>query len=267
MKIDIHPLPAFSDNYLWLLSDGQRAWVIDPGEAEPVTAALAARDLRLEGILLTHWHPDHIGGVEALRRDTGCWVAGPAAEQARMPALDHALVDGDRIGAGPLDFRVLGVPGHTLGHIAYHHAGDGDLPGLLFCGDTLFHTGCGRLFEGSPAQMLASLDRLAALPDATRIYCTHEYTLANLHFARGLEPDHAGLAASEAEARAARAEGRPTLPTTMALQKATNPFLRSRDPQLAGRIARDHGIAADDPLAVFATLRQLKDRHRAPAGL
>lgn len=265
MKIDIHPLPAFSDNYLWLLSDGQRAWVVDPGDAGPVTTALAARGLQLDGILLTHWHPDHIGGVETLRALSGCWVAGPAAEAGRMPPLDHALGDGDRIATGPVDFRVLAVPGHTLGHIAYYHAADGDLPGLLFCGDTLFHTGCGRLFEGSPEQMLDSLTRLAALPDATRVYCAHEYTLANLHFARGLEPGHEGLAASEAEARADRADDRPTLPTTLAVQKATNPFLRSREPELAARIAAAHGIDADDPVAVFATLRRLKDQHRPPA--
>src|SRR6187455_3139900 len=174
------PLPAFQDNYLWLLHDGQRALVVDPGDAAPVQAFLAAQGLRLEAILVTHHHADHIGGVDTLRDATGARIYGPARE--RIPEPLQRLAEGDAIEVLGLRFRVLDVPGHTAGHIAYYAEHFPGAP-LLFCGDTLFSGGCGRLFEGTPAQMLSSLDKLAALPGATRVCCTHEYTLANLKFA------------------------------------------------------------------------------------
>jgi len=175
------PLPAFQDNYLWLLHDGRKALVVDPGDSEPVLAALKQAGLQLEAILVTHHHPDHIGGLDALRDATGAAVFGPARE--RIPEPLTRLGQGDTFDALGLCFEVLDVPGHTAGHIAFYCA-DIDGKPLVFCGDTLFSAGCGRLFEGTPGQMLASLDRLAALPGETRVCCTHEYTLSNLRFAR-----------------------------------------------------------------------------------
>ncbi|MEO7160988.1 MAG: hydroxyacylglutathione hydrolase, partial [Polaromonas sp.] len=186
------PIPAFADNYLWLLHDGKRALVVDPGDAAPVLRALKQSALQLESILVTHHHADHTGGVDALREATGATVYGPATE--RIPLPSKPLREGDTVHALGLEFQVLDVPGHTAGHIAFYTP-DMDGKPLLFCGDTLFSGGCGRLFEGTPAQMLASLDKLAALPGATRVCCTHEYTLANLRFALAVEPDNAELAA------------------------------------------------------------------------
>ncbi|MFN7887233.1 MAG: hydroxyacylglutathione hydrolase, partial [Betaproteobacteria bacterium] len=183
----IEPIPAFADNYIWLLTQGKRAAVVDPGDPAPVLDALRARHLQLAAILVTHHHGDHVGGVSALAAP-GVPVYGPAGED--IPCRTHALVEGDAIDVLGTRFTVLDVPGHTRGHIAYYAA---ELD-ALFCGDTLFAAGCGRLFEGTPAQMLASLTKLAALPPATRVYCAHEYTLANLHFARAVEPDYAALA-------------------------------------------------------------------------
>ncbi|MDF3931187.1 hydroxyacylglutathione hydrolase [Pseudomonas citronellolis] len=257
--IQIDALPAFSDNYIWLLQDvtTQRCAVVDPGDAAPVEAWLAAHPgWQLADILVTHHHQDHVGGVARLKEATGARVLGPAGE--RIPAIDQALQDGERVEVLGLGFEVFHVPGHTLGHIAYYHA-DAQAP-LLFCGDTLFAGGCGRLFEGTPAQMHASLERLAALPGPTRVYCTHEYTLSNLRFARAVEPDNAELAARFAEVSAWREQGRISLPSTIALERATNPFLRSSETSVKKVADERNGEPIRSPEGVFAVIRQWKDK-------
>lgn len=250
------PIPAFNDNYIWMLHDERRALVVDPGDAQPVLAVLARHGLTLESILVTHHHGDHTGGVDALRQGTGAQVYGPAAE--RMPEPLQRLGDGDIITALGLRFEVLLVPGHTAGHIAYWGQPP-DADPLLFCGDTLFSAGCGRLFEGTPGQMLASLTRLAALPDATRVCCAHEYTLGSLRFALAVEPDNTDLLAYQAHARTLRQQLLPTLPSTIGLEKAVNPFLRTHLPKVAHAV-QQIDPNADDPVAVFAALRTWKDK-------
>ncbi|MDD0809122.1 hydroxyacylglutathione hydrolase [Curvibacter sp. RS43] len=256
--MELIPLPAFSDNYIWLLHDGQRALVVDPGQAQPVLDALAARPaLRLEGILITHHHADHTGGVAQLREATQAQVWGPALERVPEPLL--RVQQGQRLQAAGFDFEVLDVPGHTAGHIAFYSADVLGQP-LLFCGDTLFSGGCGRLFEGTPAQMLHSLDQLAALPDTTRVCCTHEYTLSNLRFARAVEPGNAALLDYQARCEALRAQSLPTLPSNMALERAINPFLRSREASvIQGLQAHDADTHAGDAIDVFARLREWKN--------
>ena len=252
------PVSAFADNYLWLLHDGKRALVVDPGDAGPVQRALQASRLQLESILVTHHHADHTGGVDALRKATGATVYGPATE--RIPAPFQPLREGDRVATLGLDFQVLDVPGHTAGHIAFYTP-DMDGQPLLFCGDTLFSGGCGRLFEGTPAQMLASLDKLAALPRATRVCCAHEYTLANLDFALDVEPDNATLAAYAQHCRQLREQGKPTLPSSIGQEVLVNPFLRTRQ---AGIMAAVHHFDASttDDTTVFAALRQWKNQFK-----
>lgn len=250
------PIPAFNDNYIWMLHDERRALVVDPGDAQPVLAALAQHGLTLESILVTHHHNDHTGGVVALRQGTGAQVYGPATEH--MPEPLQRLGDGDIITPLGLRFKVLLVPGHTAGHIAYWGQPP-DADPVLFCGDTLFSAGCGRLFEGTPAQMLASLTRLAALPDATRVCCAHEYTLGNLRFALAIEPDNTDLLAYQAHARTLRQQLLPTLPSLIGLEKAVNPFLRTHLPKVAHAV-QQIDPNADDPVAVFAALRTWKDK-------
>ena len=252
------PVSAFADNYLWLLHDGKRALVVDPGDAGPVLRALQASRLQLESILVTHHHADHTGGVDALRKETGATVYGPATE--RIPAPFQPLREGDRVATLGLDFQVLDVPGHTAGHIAFYTP-DMDGQPLLFCGDTLFSGGCGRLFEGTPAQMLASLDKLAALPRATRVCCAHEYTLANLNFALAVEPDNAAVAAYAQHCRQLREQGKPTLPSSIGQEVLVNPFLRTRQ---AGIMAAVHHFDASttDDATVFAALRQWKNQFK-----
>jgi hydroxyacylglutathione hydrolase len=254
------PLPAFQDNYLWLLHDGQRALVVDPGDAGPVQAHLAGQGLQLTAILVTHHHPDHVGGVDALRESTGAPVFGPARE--RIPQPFRPLSEGDLVDALGLRFQVFDVPGHTAGHIAYYCESVDGAP-LLFCGDTLFSGGCGRLFEGTPAQMLASLEKLAALPGNTRVCCTHEYTLGNLKFATAVEPGNTQLIHYRQQCEQRRSRGEPTLPSSIAVENSVNPFLRTRQPAVA-QAARGHDPAADpaDPVAVFAALRQWKNEFR-----
>lgn len=250
------PLPAFSDNYIWVLHDDRRALAVDPGEADGLLAWLAANDLVLDTLLLTHHHGDHTGGVEALRQATGARVFGPRTE-----ALPEPL---SRVGAGQtvealgLRFEVIEVPGHTAGHIAYFCEAAEGAP-LLFCGDTLFSGGCGRLFEGTPAQMRDSLERLAALPSDTRVCCAHEYTLSNLRFARAVEPDNRALADYEQTCKGLRERDVPTLPARLGSELEINPFLRSRVPAVRAAVARHSGAAACDDAQVFAQLREWKN--------
>jgi hydroxyacylglutathione hydrolase len=258
------PLPAFQDNYLWLLHDGQRALVVDPGDAAPVQAFLARERLRLDAILVTHHHQDHTGGVDALRDATGARVYGPARERIPEPLL--RLSEGDAIEVLGLRFEVLDVPGHTAGHIAYYCASPGPLDDgapLLFCGDTLFSGGCGRLFEGTAQQMFGSLAKLAALPGGTRVCCTHEYTLSNLKFATAVEPSNTQLNHYRQQCEQRRSHGEPTLPSTIALENGVNPFLRTGQPAVA-QAAQGHAPSVDpaDPVAVFAALRQWKNEFR-----
>ncbi|MGE0350273.1 hydroxyacylglutathione hydrolase [Hydrogenophaga sp.] len=253
------PIPAFSDNYIWALHDGRRAAVVDPGEADGVAHWLKQQGLQLDTILITHHHPDHTGGVAALREATGARVIGPAHEP--MPEPLRRVGAGDTVEVLGLHFEVMEVPGHTAGHIAYHTP-DMDGRPLLFCGDTLFSGGCGRLFEGTPAQMLDSLTRLAALPDDTRVCCTHEYTLSNLKFALAVEPGNAALVDYATRCQALRAQNFPTLPSSIGLEKKINPFLRTREVAVAqSALAREPG-SANDAVAVFATLREWKNVFR-----
>jgi hydroxyacylglutathione hydrolase len=250
------PLPAFSDNYIWMLHDGQAAWVVDPGDAKPVLQALAASGLELLGILVTHHHPDHTGGVAELRDATGAAVFGPYREA--MPEPLRRVAQDETFEVLGLPFRVIEVPGHTLGHIAYFCAAMDGAP-LLFCGDTLFSGGCGRLFEGTPAQMLTSLETLAALPGDTRVCCTHEYTLGNLKFAAAVEPDNTLLVAYQRHCQDLRTAGLPTLPSTIAQERAINPFLRTAQATVVASAQRFSPEQAASE-GVFAALRSWKNQ-------
>ena len=252
------PIPAFADNYLWLLHDDKRALVVDPGDAEPVLRALEQHALQLESILVTHHHADHTGGVDVLRQACGAKVYGPATE--RIPQPFTPLQGGDMAHALALDFQVLDVPGHTAGHIAYYAPNINGKP-LLFCGDTLFSGGCGRLFEGTPAQMLASLDKLAALPGNTVVCCTHEYTLSNLRFALAVEPGNADLVAYQARCMHLREGGQPTLPSSISQELLINPFLRTRQATIMAA-ARRFDASAHDDNTVFAAIRQWKNQFK-----
>ncbi|MBK6612661.1 hydroxyacylglutathione hydrolase [Ottowia sp.] len=256
--MELIALPAFDDNYLWLLHDGRDALVVDPGDAAPVRDALGRLGLKLQSILVTHHHADHTGGVAELRGATGAQVFGPARERIHEPFIP--LRGGDVARALGIGWRVIDVPGHTAGHIAYF-AGDVAGAPLLFCGDTLFSGGCGRLFEGTPAQMLASLDALAALPAATRVCCAHEYTLGNLRFAAAVEPGNEALADHARHCQDLRAQGRPTLPSTLGIERAINPFLRSREPAVTQAV-RAQAATATDEVTVFAALREWKNHFR-----
>lgn len=253
------PLPAFTDNYIWVLHDAQRALVVDPGEADGVLVWLKQQGLQLDTILITHHHADHTGGVAALRRATGARVIGPTEEQ--MPEPLQRVDDGDVVTLLDLPFEVIKVPGHTSGHIAFFCPNAAGAP-LLFCGDTLFSGGCGRLFEGTPAQMLTSLDRLSALPDTTLVCCTHEYTLANLKFAQAVEPHNAELNDHVAKCQQLRAQNFPTLPSSIHVEKQINPFLRSRELSVRLAAATHDPLAFTDDVSVFATLRAWKNDFR-----
>lgn len=225
MGLEVVRVPVLSDNYVWLVHDaasGETA-VVDPAVAEPVLATAAARGWRIGQILNTHWHPDHVGGNAEIVAATGAKVTAPRGEQERIGTADRWVGEGDSVAIGGHRGRVLDVPGHTAGHIAYVF----DDAGALFCGDTLFAMGCGRLFEGTPDQMFASLARLMALPDATAVYCAHEYTASNGRFALTIEPDNADLVARMADVVARRERGEATVPSTIGLERATNPFTRA----------------------------------------
>jgi hydroxyacylglutathione hydrolase len=248
-------IPAFKDNYLWLIHNGVSAVAVDPGDAAPILDALAQHKLTLAAILLTHHHADHVGGVPRLLQHTKVPVYGPRNDA--IAAVTVTLAEGDRVDLPelPLQLSVLDVPGHTRGHIAYV----AQAQGWLFCGDTLFAGGCGRLFEGTPAQMMQSLQKLGALPSDTQVYCAHEYTMANLRFASAAEPDNAALRQRVADEQAKRDRGQPTVPSTIALERQTNPFLRHE----AGGVVktlREHGLPAGaTPLEAFAALREWKN--------
>jgi hydroxyacylglutathione hydrolase len=262
-KLHVLAVPAFNDNYLWLIHDGRSAAVVDPGDAGPILTALRAHALTLTAILLTHHHRDHIGGVPALLQQHDVPVFGPRHDG--IAAVTQPLGEGDRItvpGIG-LALTVIDVPGHTNGHIAYYsesEEGENKKERRLFCGDTLFAGGCGRLFEGTPAQMAASLDKLAALPPDTQVFCAHEYTLSNLRFALAVEPGNETLQARMETDSATRQRGMPTVPSTIAVERATNPFLRYREPGIAQGLAADGKVTPGAaPLAVFAALREYKN--------
>lgn len=253
MQFDLRALPAFRDNYIWLLTAGDAAIAVDPGDAVPVRQALAARNLRLDAVLVTHHHPDHMGGAAELASQQGCPVYGPAGET--IPAVTVPLREGDSVPLPALRarFGVLDIPGHTAGHIAFQGHG------ILFCGDTLFSAGCGRLFEGTAQQMSASLAKLAALGDETAVCCGHEYTIANLKFAAEVEPRNVEQADYARECTALRARGEPTLPSRLGLEKRINPFLRCGETAVIEAASRRAGHSVEDPVEVFAVIRAWKD--------
>lgn len=266
----VHAIPAFDDNYFWLLQpdpDDRSAYIIDPGVAAPVLAALAERHLTLAGIIITHHHHDHIDGVRDLCQINPVPVYGPRS--AKIPQVTHYLADGEQLILPTLVLDVLAVPGHTLDHIAYlyqpknqpgYTPGAQTLPASLFCGDTLFAGGCGRLFDGTASQLFASLMRLAQLDDATLVYCAHEYTLANLKFACVVEPGNTALVERLQTVKAIRREGRMTVPTTIGLEKQTNPYLRVNLMAIK-QVAESHsGMTLGTPEEVFTAIRRWKDQ-------
>lgn len=264
-RLELIPVPAFADNYLWLLVRGDEAVVVDPGDAAPVEAALAQRGLRLSAILITHHHPDHIGGLDKLLAAHAVPVYGPRAERATIKPLSVLLAEGDSVEVLGRHYTVMEVPGHTKGHIAFFSAASGSEPPILLCGDTLFSAGCGRLFEGTPAQMHRSLSRLAALPGNTEVYCTHEYTASNLAFALAVEPDSAALAEYVQRVQQLRAANQPSLPSTIDQELRINPFLRAAQPAVRAAAAQRAGHEPADEVETFAVLRSWKDVFRPPA--
>jgi len=257
-SINIVPVRAFQDNYIWIMRRGGRAAAVDPGDAVPVLDYLRTERLQLTAILNTHHHADHVGGNAELLRHFEIPVHGPF--DARIPTVTQRWRDGDRfvLADHAIEFTVFEIPGHTRTHIAFYGNG------MLFCGDTLFACGCGRLFEGTPRQMYGSLSKLAALPGATRVYCGHEYTLANLRFARAVEPDNPALAEWEREARTQRARNESTLPSTIAREKTANPFLRCAEPAVMAAAGRYAGRRLTDPVGVLGALREWKNSFRIP---
>ncbi|AGX87692.1 hydroxyacylglutathione hydrolase [Candidatus Symbiobacter mobilis] len=262
--MNLVPIPCLADNYAWMLWEDGRAIVVDPGDAGPVQRAADSLGVRIESILVTHHHADHTGGVHALRnggatvlREGGVAVT-VYAPQEHIAGPVVPCQDGTELLLLGLPCRVLHVPGHTAGHVAYLLTSPAEPP-ILFCGDTLFSGGCGRLFEGTAQQMLASLSRLAQLPEETRVCCAHEYTEGCLRFARRVEPDNIALRDYQDRVHALRSHGKPTLPSTIGLEKAVNPFLRTHVESVQ-RAVRAQDPDATDPVAVFAALRRWKDR-------
>lgn len=252
--LTLTPIPALKDNYIWLLTDAsRRAVVVDPGDAAPVKALVDAQDLKLEAVFITHHHADHMGGAAELASLHRCPVFGPAREADDVVDLPLSEGMAAEVPGMRLRFRVLDIPGHTAGHIALEGYG------ILFCGDTLFSAGCGRLFEGTAAEMCSSLAKLARLPDETRMCCGHEYTLANLRFAAVLEPDNRAIADYAAACGAMRARGEATLPSTLATERQVNPFLRCGQPAVRSAAEHHAGKRLDDAVEVFAVIREWKD--------
>ena len=254
--MNIYALPAFSDNYIWALVEGQSCWVVDPGQAEPVEQFIEAHGVGLEGIFITHHHPDHAGGIQALSSHRKLRVVGPNNPQIK--GLTETVNNGNIVDALGHSFHVYEVPGHTLDHIAFYS----DLVNrkVLFCGDTLFAGGCGRLFEGTAQQMWRSLTTLASLPDDTEVYAAHEYTTANLNFAAAVDPHNTQLATRIEHVAKCRQHGISTLPSTIRLEKATNPFLRTAEADLIDSAQSASSQAITDECSVFAALRAYKDR-------
>jgi hydroxyacylglutathione hydrolase len=251
--VEVFPVRAFNDNYVWTLISGENAAVVDPGDATPVLEYLRAQKLTLTAILNTHHHADHVGGNEALLRQYRVPVYGPHDE--RIATVSHRLREGDRFmldGIG-IELSVLEIPAHTRSHIAFFGAD------MLFCGDTLFACGCGRLFEGTPQDMYDALAKLTALPDRTRVYCGHEYTLSNIRFARAVDPDNALLVQWEQQAAAQRERGEVTLPSTIGREKAANPFVRCGEPAVIAGASRHAGKALADAVSVLAEIRHWKN--------
>lgn len=254
--LQIIPIPAFNDNYLWLIHNQRMAIVVDPGDATPVISTLKKLNLTLQTILITHHHQDHIGGVEQLLSAyPDVKIFAPKREQYTFRHQSVSEPDQLYLGDWISSAKVIDVPGHTLGHVAYYI--EHNAQQWLFCGDTLFGAGCGRLFEGTPAQMMASLQKLTALPASTQIYCTHEYTLHNIHFALTLEPSNASLVKRQHDTKALLAAGQPTLPSTLALELATNPFLRSHIPEIQASLH----IETADYLRTFSAARELRNHY------
>ena len=271
-------LPVLNDNYIWILHNGEAALVVDPAVSEPVAAALQQHGLKLDAILITHHHADHVGGLDGLYQACGHAgtqeACGHAGTQVFLPAGDglavtqfpsvpaaamHWCSGDDTVSVLGVEFQVMDVPGHTAGHIAYFAAAPAGQEPLLFCGDTLFSGGCGRIFEGTPAQMHDALSRLAALPPQTRVCCAHEYTLSNLRFAAAVETGNTDMQAYTRHCEALRAQGLPTVPSTIGQELAIYPFLRVCEPAVQ-QAARQHDTAATDPVQVFAVLREWKNR-------
>jgi hydroxyacylglutathione hydrolase len=260
--MEVVPVSQLADNYAYLVIDSRTsiAGVVDVAEAKPVLEAAGEHEVELRAILSTHHHFDHVGGNEELLSQLPAGqtaVYGYAGDAERIPGITHPLQDGDELRLGDLRARALFIPAHTRGHLAYYFENEG----MVFTGDTMFAGGCGRLFEGDAAQMKASLEKLAALPDDTRVYCGHEYTRSNLAFAATLEPHNAALAQRREQVERLLEAGRPSVPTTIAIEKATNPFLRSDSPELVASVVRQCPGVGEDPVEIFAATRKLKDSY------
>lgn len=260
-KLQIIPISAFKDNYIWLIHNGTQAIVVDPGDATPVFATIKMLNLSLHSILITHHHHDHTGGVAALMQAfSNVKVFAPANEKYQFKHTpvsepDFIQIDDFYVNNKPLNFSIIDLPGHTLGHIAYY------TQDILLCGDTLFGAGCGRLFEGTPEQMYASLQKLADLPKDTRVFCTHEYTLHNIHFALTLEPNNAALIKRLADTQALRINNLPSLPSNIAMELATNPFLRCNILEFQQAIQQTIALNSTNPLAIFTAIRQIRNHY------